>query len=141
MNNVPLYCLTKGKGNVFSTSLTPVFWSYGICWLHHCRGVRPRLHSYSGYDTMPFDGDAPVVKFWRMWSCICSLPLLSGSLRPIVVVPVGVPTMMKYLLSWKPFNCVQIKLLVFDGNTCYNFTVCQQRRSGLFKNCYLQTIH
>ena len=34
----------------------------------------------------------------------------------------------------KPFDCVQIQLLVFDSNTWNHLTLCKQMMSALFKN-------
>ena len=45
----------------------------------------------------------------------------------------------KYLLDLKPFNCVQIKLLVLDSNTL-NHLINKEMSPGSLKSCYIQTI-
>ena len=59
----------------------------------------------------PSDGEAPVLELWGMWS-IPSLPLLSDSLWPRMILPVRVLSMgqielFNHLLYLKPFNCGQ----------------------------------
>ena len=71
------------------------------------RGVRPKEVSWVWCSTTS-GGKAPVVEFWGVLSTL-SLPLLSGSLWPRVVVPVGVPSMHQidqfkdYLYSIGPY--------------------------------------
>ena len=53
-------------------------------------------------------------------------------------VPVRVPSMdqielFNHLLYWKPFNYVQIELLILDSNTWNHLTVCKQTSTGLFR--------
>ena len=62
-----------------------------------------------------------------------------------MLVPVRVPYMGKidlsnHLIYLKPFNCVQIKLLMLYSNAWNHLTVCKQMSQGSFKSCYEQTI-
>ena len=59
--------------------------------------------------TLNSDGEVPVLGLWGMWS-IPSLPVLSGSLWPRVIISVRVPSMgqiklSNHLLYLKSFNC------------------------------------
>ena len=73
------------------------------------------------------------------------IPLFPVPLWPGVILPVRVPSidqieMFNHLQFLKPFNCVQMKLLMLDSNTWNYLTVCKHVNSSWFKNCYLQTI-
>ena len=75
---------------------SPVSWDCRIHQLHLCRCVRPLPipNECPGYDTKTSDGEAPVLELWEMWSTSL-LPLLPGLLRPRVVVPLRVPSMVQ----------------------------------------------
>ena len=64
------------------------------------------LHEYPGYEPKPSDGEASVLE-------LCATQLISGPLKPKLVVSVGVPSMgqielFNHLLYVKPFNYAQI---------------------------------
>ena len=65
----------------------PVRWG---CRIHG--GKTPPTNEWSIHNTIQSDGEAPFFELRGMWNT-SSLPLLPGRLRPIVEVPVRVPSM------------------------------------------------
>ena len=49
-------------------------------------------NEYPRYDIKQYDGKAPALEIWEIWSTL-SLPLLPGPLWPEVVTPKGVLSM------------------------------------------------
>ena len=128
-NDAPKPGITLKHKPKTKTRSRPVGWGHKVHQLHLCRGVRPLPSNCPGYDTKLSDGDASVLKLWRMWSTPL-FPLLQDPLLWRVVVSVKVSSMgqmelFNILLYLKPFNCVQIKLLVLNINTQNDLTVCK----------------
>ena len=79
------------------------------------RGKTPFLaNECFGYDTKLSDVETPVLDLWEMWS-ILSLLLLPGPLWPIVVVPVGVPSMDQIELFNYLTECKQMTDIWLNG--------------------------
>ena len=94
-NCIYIYIYSKFKNSSLYS------WGYRICWRHHCKGVSPS--SQCIWHKTTSNGEAPV---WRM-SSTPSLPLLPGSLGPVVVEPLS-GLKKKYLIILKQMNDIKL---------------------------------
>ena len=124
--------------------LSPVGWGYRIHRLHLCRGVTPVSQRVSWYDIRSFDGKAPVLEIWGMWSTP-SLPSSPGLLWTRMIAPDIVLSMDQKIELFDYLNWVQtngwyfIELVVIHNNTWNQLTlllnwIVRKRRVSSF-NC------